>query len=529
MKTWTSTAGSKQQIGTLTWNANGTLQSLQINDTANSANTQTCTNLYDDLGRLSSNSCAGGWGQNFSYDPFGNITKTVISGHSGLAFQPTYVVPTNNRIASVPGATIAYDGMGNMKQDNLGNSYSYDAEGRPITAAGVQTTFDAFGRALEQNRSGSYAQIVYAPSGQKFAFMNGQTLIKYIAPMVAGMAAVHTGPNGNPPNSGYFQHADWLGSSRWAHDGSGNVIYDRAYAPFGEPYAETATTNRDFTGQTEDTTLGLYDFPFRQQSQSQGRWLTPDPAGLAAVDITNPQTWNRYAYLSNNPLNATDPLGLYCAVRDPDTGTPMPGCNTTGDPYFGGWGDWGWGGIGAGGVGGTGSGFSITGISNPFCGSDFLPCGLPTPSPWPGLLGLPSDLNCPAGLSFLCGGIDPALDESPLPGSLPEIEYQPTFLERFGSCFQQNMSDPLLATLMVSTVPLPKSVLGVYTATGASPVTNPIGYADHALAIPSLGKWAKPIFGTRRLGGALGRLATLATELVFIKDASKTLYCAAGF
>ena len=88
------------------------------------------------------------------------------------------------------------------------------------------------------------------------------------------------------------------------------MIYDRAYAPFGEPYAETATTNRNFTGQTEDTTPGLYDFLFRQQSQSQGRWLVPDPAGLAAVDITNPQTWNRYAYVGNNPLRYIDNMGL---------------------------------------------------------------------------------------------------------------------------------------------------------------------------------------------------------------------------
>jgi hypothetical protein len=55
--------------------------------------------------------------------------------------------------------------------------------------------------------------------------MNGTTLIKYIAPMAAGMAAVHNGDG-----TGYFQHADWLGSSRFAHDGSGNVIYDREYA-----------------------------------------------------------------------------------------------------------------------------------------------------------------------------------------------------------------------------------------------------------------------------------------------------------
>ena len=68
--------------------------------------------------------------------------------------------------------------------------------------------------------------------------------------------------------------------------------------------------NRNFTGQTQDTTAGLYDFLFRQQSSAQGRWLVPDPAGLAAVDITNPQTWNRYAYVGNNPPSRVDPLGL---------------------------------------------------------------------------------------------------------------------------------------------------------------------------------------------------------------------------
>ncbi|HUI85297.1 MAG TPA: RHS repeat-associated core domain-containing protein, partial [Candidatus Binatia bacterium] len=76
-----------------------------------------------------------------------------------------------------------------------------------------------------------------------------------------------------------------------------------------ETYNGAPGNDPSFTGQNQDTATGLYDFLFRELSPVQGRWLVPDPAGLAAVDITNPQTWNRYAYVANNPLNATDPYG----------------------------------------------------------------------------------------------------------------------------------------------------------------------------------------------------------------------------
>src|SRR5262249_19110623 len=52
----------------------------------------------------------------------------------------------------------------------------------------------------------------------------------------------------------------------------------------------------------------------------------PDRAGLGAVAIGNPQSWNRYGYALNNPLSFVDPKGL----------TIGSGCdNPTGDdPCF---------------------------------------------------------------------------------------------------------------------------------------------------------------------------------------------------
>ena len=203
--------------------------------------------------------------------------------------------------------------MGNVTHDNLGNTYSYDAEGRPISAAGATITLDAFGRAVAE--SGSSGNIVYSPTGWKFALING-SVIKYRDPMPGGLVATQ-----NSDGSAYYQYADWLGSSRMGDQFAGSpplpsVRYDRAYAPFGEVYAELNgnTENRTFTGPQEDTTPGIDDFQYRQYSASQGRWQVPDPAGTGAVDITNPQTWNRYAYVANNPLSNVDPLGLECGV-----------------------------------------------------------------------------------------------------------------------------------------------------------------------------------------------------------------------
>src|SRR5712671_947948 len=86
----------------------------------------------------------------------------------------------------------------------------------------------------------------------------------------------------------YYGHPDHLGSTRFASTPSRTMYFDGAYAPFGEPYAQSGTADPSFTGQRQDTVAGLYDFPAREYSY-QGRWSSPDPAGLASID---PPTFN---------------------------------------------------------------------------------------------------------------------------------------------------------------------------------------------------------------------------------------------
>ncbi len=311
MTQYKHTVGATPQsvIGNLTWNANGTLKQLAITDPFDATNQQTCNYGYDDLARISSANCGSPWSQTFAFDPFGNLTKS-----GSVSFQPQYNTATN-RMQSLPGFTPTYDANGNTLTDSL-HTYTWDVQGRVTAVDTVGLSYDALGRMVEQNRSGSYTQILYGPNGGKLALMNGQTVTKAFIPLPAGATAVYT----SGPTLSYFRHPDWLGSSRFASTPSRTLYSDLAYAPFGETYAEAGTVDRSFTGQNQDTiqgsTTGLNDFLFREYAQ-YGRWISPDPAGMAAVNPSNPQTWNRYVYVLNSPLNAVDVLGLDCFILGP--------------------------------------------------------------------------------------------------------------------------------------------------------------------------------------------------------------------
>jgi RHS repeat-associated protein len=65
-------------------------------------------------------------------------------------------------------------------------------------------------------------------------------------------------------------------------------------------------TDRLFTGQRFDGTIGLYDYGARFYDPALGRFISADPI---VPKPGNPQALNRYSYVYNNPLRYTDPSG----------------------------------------------------------------------------------------------------------------------------------------------------------------------------------------------------------------------------
>jgi RHS repeat-associated protein len=109
---------------------------------------------------------------------------------------------------------------------------------------------------------------------------------------------------------------------KWIETTTGGTLNAQTeYTPFGSGYDGVTSNCCDYTfngGSHADTFGGLYDTVNRELQPVQGRWIQPDPSGLSAVDITNPQSWNRYAYVNNNPLSNVDPTGLDCIYLNDD-------------------------------------------------------------------------------------------------------------------------------------------------------------------------------------------------------------------
>ncbi|MFZ5915972.1 MAG: RHS repeat-associated core domain-containing protein [Chloroflexota bacterium] len=82
----------------------------------------------------------------------------------------------------------------------------------------------------------------------------------------------------------------------------------QGYYPYGETRytAGELPTDFHFTGQRNESTIGLYDYHARFYDPALGRFLSAD---TLVPDPANPQSLNRYSYVYNRPLVFTDSDG----------------------------------------------------------------------------------------------------------------------------------------------------------------------------------------------------------------------------
>jgi RHS repeat-associated protein len=323
-------------------------------------------------GSVQNGSCPNGvtWCEAYGYDQPGNRwvadwrgvsplgvtprTSSWFNGNNQISDGASYDAVGNQTRALGQSASLAYDAESRMigaALDSLPGTftftYGYDGDGRRVSRSlyGMTSTYlyDAFGTMVSEYRNNAWLK--------DFIYLDGRLLVVEDAVQETS-----------------YVTPDQLGSTRIVTNASGGVISRHDYLPFGEEvpvnlggrfsvpgYAEPGTASttdqpidervlQRFTGQERDAETGLDNFLARYMSSAQGRFMSPDPLGMFAADPFNPQSWNLYAYVLNNPLALTDPTGTDCAylngagtaILNVDTNSSASKCSSTGGYYVSG-------------------------------------------------------------------------------------------------------------------------------------------------------------------------------------------------
>lgn len=286
-----------------------------ITDAVDSGRNVTYT--YDALGRLSAASTIGStnypaWGLSFVYDRYGNRTAQNVTGGTAPGNQVTVSASTNH----ITTTGYSYDANGNITNDGA-NTLTYDAENRMLTSTGSGSgsySYDGNGLRLSKTSSGATTVYIfdgtdvlaeYASGSQpsnparEYVYMSGRLISRIEA------------------SATYYYHPDHL-STRLITDSSGNTATQQGHYPFGEQWYVSGTSPKwKFTSYERDTESGNDYAKFRYSASRLGRFATSDP--VRSVRPSNPQTFNRYSYVANDPINRTDRSGRipdYCGAPD---------------------------------------------------------------------------------------------------------------------------------------------------------------------------------------------------------------------
>jgi RHS repeat-associated protein len=235
------------------------------------------TYTYDSLHRLSSWTSSMYGTEVYSYDGFGNRTDVPYGANAGNNRIAAYTHDANGNVTGMPNLTLEYDVENRIRRAthaaNGVEEYLYDPANQRIAKGDLVTFYDVFGKRMAQYKLGN----------------PGWTGEPRLAFYVEGNVTMYT----------YFQGMA-LGSNRLGSMGA-------QFNPYGVP--KTALAEGDgFATYWRDQKSGLDYAINRYYHSALGRFVSPDP--VEPGDPTEPQSWNYYAYVLNDPINFNDPEGL---------------------------------------------------------------------------------------------------------------------------------------------------------------------------------------------------------------------------
>jgi RHS repeat-associated protein len=271
---------------------------------------------YDDLSRLTSETVLDAAGTvtrrvDYTYDDVGNRLRQTDS-----AGTTSYVYDKNDRLLSESGvtnATYTYDNNGNTRTVTQGGQtttytwdnrnrmtqvqsptgttqYTYDDENiRTSSRVGTQTTQFL----LDGNRD--YSQVLAEAKG-------GTVQASY----TYGLDLVSQKRGGTES----FYLVDGLGSTRGLTNAAGNLTDSYTYDAFGNLVGSSGSTSNSylFAGEQYDSNLDQYYLRQRFYDAGTGRFTRKD---TFEGDVNSPISLHKYLYGNGNPVNYTDPTGLY--------------------------------------------------------------------------------------------------------------------------------------------------------------------------------------------------------------------------
>ena len=256
---------------------------------------------YDSVGNMLTKSDLG----NYSYAPPGSPLPHAVTAVSGGSISTTFAYDPNGNQTSGLGRTISYTSYNkpaSIAQGARTISFLDDADHqrfKQLTPEGATLYISAFGVLAELSSPGA--------SGQKW------TDYLSVGNAKVGMRVIQTASE--TISTRYF-HTDHLGSISVITNESGLVQERLSYDAWGKRRFPDGTddvtggiasqTTRGFTGE-EELSVGLVHLNGRVYDPLLARMTSADPT---VTDPTNPQGWNRYSYVGNDPLAFTDPNGF---------------------------------------------------------------------------------------------------------------------------------------------------------------------------------------------------------------------------